>query len=233
MSQPGGGRGVPVVRGNISAVIIDQPTRLGTPREADRLSQVLADAFLEDPIFSWLLPDESKRREQLPRFFKLEIERRALPHGRIWTGDRAEGVLLELPSDFWQLSPRDQTFRTPAFLRIFGRRLPQVTALTVAMDKVHPAEAHYYIPYVGVVRGAQGEGLGTALLRRTIARCDKEGFPAYLEATSKRNAALFQRLGFQHLRNFTVGNSPPIWPMRRAPAEPSSISELEADASYD
>jgi GNAT superfamily N-acetyltransferase len=199
-------------------MIIEQPTRLGTLRELDRLSQLLAQAFAQDPVFSWLLPDESKRPSQLLRFFKVEIERRTLPNGRIWTGDRADGALLELPSDRWELSPRDQTFRTPVFLRIFGRRLPQVTALTAAMEKVHPTEAHYYIPYVGVAPGAQGQGLGTALVGRTVARCDKEGFPAYLEATSERSAALFSRLGFEHLRQFTVGNSPPIWPMRRSPA---------------
>jgi GNAT superfamily N-acetyltransferase len=200
-------------------MIIEQPTRLGTAPELDRVSEVLAQAFEDDPVFSWLLPDESKRAWQLLRFFKLEVERRVLPHGRVWMGDRADGVSLELPSDWWQLSPRDQTFRTPVFIRIFGRRLPQATALTVAMEKVHPTEAHYYIPYVGVAPHAQGEGLGTALLARTIARCDKEGFPAYLEATSERNAALYSRLGFQHLRRFTVGNSPPIWPMRRPPSE--------------
>jgi GNAT superfamily N-acetyltransferase len=199
-------------------MIIEQPTRLGTPRELDRLSEILADAFTDDPVLAWLLPDESRRPEQLLRFFKLEIERRTLPHGRIWMGDRADGALLELPSDRWELSPRDKTFRTPVFLRIFGRRLPQATALTAAMEKVHPTEPHYYIPYVGVAPHAQGEGLGTALVARTVARCDKEGFPAYLEATSERSAELYSRLGFEHLRHFTVGNGPPIWPMRRPAA---------------
>jgi GNAT superfamily N-acetyltransferase len=199
-------------------MIVEQPTRLGTPRELDRLSQILALAFADDPVFSWLLPDESTRPAQLLRFFKLEVERRVLPSGRVWTGDRADGVSLELPSDSWQLSPRDQTFRTPVFIRIFGRRMPQATALSAAMEKLHPTEAHYYIPYAGVAPHAQGQGLGTALLGRTIGRCDKEGFPAYLEATSERNAALYSRLGFEHLRQFSVGNSPPIWPMRRPAA---------------
>jgi GNAT superfamily N-acetyltransferase len=198
-------------------MIIDQPTRLGTPREADRLSQVLADAFADDPVFSWLLPDESRRGAQLLRFFGIEVGRKVLPNGRVWTGDRADGASLELPSDRWQLSPRDQAMRTPAFMRIFGRRLPQATALTAAMEKLHPVETHYYIPYVGVAPQAQGKGLGTALLERTTARGDREGFPVYLEATSERNAALYSRLGFQHLRQFNVGNSPPIWPMRRPP----------------
>jgi GNAT superfamily N-acetyltransferase len=206
------------VGGSIGPMIVEQPTRMGTPRELDRLSEILAQAFANDPVFAWLLPDESKRHAQLLRFFRLEVERRALPLGRIWTGDRADGVLLELASDHWQLSPRDQSLRTPVFLRIFGRRLPQATALISAMERMHPTEPHYYVPHVGVAPHAQGQGLGTALVGRTVARCDKEGFPAYLEATSERSAALYARLGFQHLRQFSVGNSPPIWPMRRPPA---------------
>jgi GNAT superfamily N-acetyltransferase len=214
-------------------MIIEQPTRLGTPRELDRLSQILAQAFADDPVFSWLLPDESKRPWQLLRLFGLELERRVLPSGRIWTGDRADGVLLELPSDRWQLSPRDQALRAPAFIRIFGRRLPQATALAAAMEKLHPTEPHYYIPYVGVAPYAQGQGLGTALVGRTVARCDREGFPAYLEATSERNAALYSRLGFRHLRQFRVGNSPPIWPMRRPAADPETTTQREIDETHD
>jgi GNAT superfamily N-acetyltransferase len=198
-------------------MIVDQPTRPATLQEGNRLSPILAAAFTDDPIFNWLLPDDSKRPEQLLRFFSLELARRAFPMGDVWTGDRADGVSLELPSDRWQLSPRDQALLTPHLIKIFRKHLPRATALTAAMTKLHPIEAHYYIPYVGVAPAAQGQGLGSALVGRTISRCDREGFPAYLEATSERNAELYSRLGFKHLRAFNVGNSPPIWPMLRPP----------------
>jgi uncharacterized protein YjiS (DUF1127 family) len=44
---------------------------------------------------------------------------------------------------------------------------------------------------------AQGRGAGSALLARGLARADAEGLPAYLEATSRRNAALYARHGFE------------------------------------
>jgi hypothetical protein len=53
-------------------------------------------------------------------------------------------------------------------------------------------------------------------MRPTLDRCDREGLPAYLEATSERNA-LYARLGFEHLGAFTLSNRPPLWPVRRAP----------------
>jgi ribosomal protein S18 acetylase RimI-like enzyme len=64
---------------------------------------------------------------------------------------------------------------------------------------------------------AQGKGLGTALLHATFHRCDSDGLSAYLEATSQRNVALYERLGFEHLGEFNLGSSPPLWPMRRPP----------------
>ncbi len=100
---------------------------------------------------------------------------------------------------------------------MFATRVPHALALITRMEHRHLHEPHYYIPYVGVAPHAQGHGLGTVLLRPTLDRCDRERLPAYLEATSERNAALYARLGFEHLGGFTLHNSPPLWPMRRAP----------------
>jgi GNAT superfamily N-acetyltransferase len=106
----------------------------------------------------------------------------------------------------------------PAFTRVFGARIGHALAMITLMEHRHIREPHYYIAYVGVAPPSQGQGLGTALLQPTLERCDREGLPAYLEATSERNAALYARLGFAHLDQFTLGSSPPLWPMRRPPA---------------
>jgi GNAT superfamily N-acetyltransferase len=77
--------------------------------------------------------------------------------------------------------------------------------------------AHYYVRDVGVLPSRQGQGLGSALLRPTLERCDREGLPAYLEASSERSAALYERLGFRITRELRIGGSPPLWLMLRAP----------------
>jgi hypothetical protein len=51
---------------------------------------------------------------------------------------------------------------------------------------------------------------GSALMRPTLERCDHEGIPAYLEASSERNAALYERLGFQLTTELRVADSPPL-----------------------
>lgn len=64
---------------------------------------------------------------------------------------------------------------------------------------------------------------GTALMQPTLDRCDRgEGLPAYLEATSEHNAALYERLGFQTKGELRLGSSPPLWPMLRPPRATSN-----------
>lgn len=196
-------------------------SRLAEPSELDQLSVALADAFEDDPVFAWLLPRGDDRRARLVRFFKLELRHIVFPAGRVFTTDGSPGASLELPPDAWKMPIRQQVAHGPTFMRVFGARLGHATALITLMERRHLREPHYYIPYVGVAPPNQGRGLGTAFMRPTLERCDREGLPAYLEATSERNAALYLRLGFQHLDEIRLGSSPPLWRMRRAPATSS------------
>jgi hypothetical protein len=49
-------------------------------------------------------------------------------------------------------------------------------------------------------------------------RADREGSPAYLEATSRRNRALYERHGFVTIGELTVADCPPLYAMWRPPA---------------
>ena len=69
----------------------------------------------------------------------------------------------------------------------------------------------------GVSPDRQGQGLGSALMRPTLDRCDEEGLPAYLEASSERNAALYERLGFELKDELRFAGSPPLRLMLRPP----------------
>lgn len=196
----------------------DSSPRTATPSEVGPLSAALAGAFEDDPVFGWLIPNRRRgRHRRLQRFFGLELRHFVLPIGRAWTVDGSPGASLELPPDSWKMSFGTQIAHGPAFTRVFGPRLPHALGLSTLMEHRHLREPHYYIAYVGIAPDAQGQGLGTTLMRPTLERCDRKGLPAYLEATSERSAALYERLGFAHLGAFRFGTSPPLWPMRRAP----------------
>jgi GNAT superfamily N-acetyltransferase len=66
-------------------------------------------------------------------------------------------------------------------------------------------------------RVAQGAGLGGALRAPILARCDRDGVPAYLEATSDRNRALYERHGFRVRGAIPLPDGPRVWAMWRDP----------------
>jgi GNAT superfamily N-acetyltransferase len=197
------------------------PVIAATPTEVEALSQAIAAAFEDDPVFGWLLPDRGRRADRLRRFFALELGDIVLPSGAAWTTPDLSGASLELPPGGWRMPLRTQALHAPGFVAVFGRSLPRALVTITKMERRHLREPHLYVPYVGVAPEGQGAGLGTRLLGRTLEHADAEGLPTYLEATSERNAALYERLGFEHLGAFTVLGSPPLWPMRRPPPKAS------------
>jgi GNAT superfamily N-acetyltransferase len=90
------------------------------------------------------------------------------------------------------------------------------------MHESHPREPHYYVRIIGVRAARQGRGLGSTLMQPTLEKADADGLPTYLEASSERSAALYERLGFVHLRKLELPDGgPPVWSMRRPPNGPA------------
>lgn len=196
-----------------SVTPIDGGLRHATAEDVERLKTMLAEAFFEDPVLSWLMPNDRTRRAQLARYFGIELRHYTLPRGRVWTTTDLTGAALTLPPKAWRAPTRVTLLEGSAFLT----HLPRAARLGAAMEWRHLRGAHYYVRDVGVLPNMQGQGLGSALLRPTLERCDREGLPAYLEASSERNAALYERLGFRVTRELRIGGSPPLRLMLRAP----------------
>ena len=55
------------------------------------------------------------------------------------------------------------------------------------------------------------------LRAHALERCDRDGLPACLDATSPMNKPLYERHGFEELGVIQAGSSPPMWPMQPTP----------------
>ena len=190
------------------------------PARWRELSAALAEAFHDDPVFSWLLPDGATRTAALRRFFAIETRHIALRHRQSTTTagtGEAAGAALILPPGQWRTPVRVQALHAPGYQRAFGRQLPRALGTLTILERRHPRHRHYYLAYIGVRPSAQGRGLGTALLQPLLDRCDREQLPAYLEASSPGNARLYRRLGFTTREIIRPLGSPPIELMIRNP----------------
>ena len=201
----------------------DPGLRRATVEDVQRLRTVLAEAFFDDPMFGWLIPNDTKRSARLRHYFGIELRHLALPRGRVWTTEDLAGAMLSLPPGRWRVPPHTTLLHGSAF----GVRVAKAARVGAAMEWRHSRllrEPHYYVRDIGVRPDAQGRGLGSALMRPTLDRCDKEGVPAYIEASNERSAALYERLGFRHIKELRVGGSPPLWLMIRPPHPTLAVS---------
>ncbi|MGW1870085.1 GNAT family N-acetyltransferase [Streptomyces mauvecolor] len=180
--------------------------------------RILDAAFIDDPVSSWVLPDAARRREVHHRlmeaFCRLSF---AEGHVDITEDGAAVALWIDVPAEPHEPQDGDDG---PAQLRAFvdpdNERVEQIAHL---MAGIHPqGRAHAYLWMVGVVPDRQGEGLGAALITSVLERCDREGLPAYLEASSERSPHLYRRLGFAPLGEpVRLPDGPLVHPMWREP----------------
>ncbi len=203
---------------------VEQPAvRIATARDVPRLAGVLADAFTNDPLFTWMLRGSLRLKQRLRTVFTTEIEQYGLPNGgTVWTTPEYDGAVLELPPGAWQM-PKSMTGREALrWLWAYGRRLPRAISVQKAMEERHPREPHFYVRVIGVRTARQGQGIGSALMQPTLQRADAAGLATYIEASTQRSAALYERLGFVHMDVLELPNGgPPVWLMRRPQAGPT------------
>ena len=185
-------------------------------------AQTLADAFFDDPMTVYLIPDERRRKRALPHYFA-SVLRLSRASGVIETATRdgrVEAAIVSMPPGTYPLPllPQFREFRTllacgfTAAVRNF-RDLPPI-------ENAHPHEPFWYVMYLGVDPAAQRSGLGGALLARTLARADAQSVPAYLVTMKRDNLAYYARFGFEVRDQLRMGKrGPDTWTLLRpAPA---------------
>ena len=162
--------------------------RTAAADEVPKVAAVLADAFINDPVFTFLRPGRLRQRARLERCLWLRSS------STCWqTGDRVDdsgydGAVAELPPGAWEM-PKSATGKEALkWLWAFGTRLPRAIRVQHAMAERHLREPHFYVRTVGVRTALQGQGVGSRLMQPTLERADSAGLP-----TTSRPAASVAR----------------------------------------
>lgn len=184
-----------------------------TDRDLDRAVSVVVLAFSADPAARWAYPESARYLAHFPAAVRA-FGGKAAALGTCHHVPGFRGAAMWLPPG---ALPDEEALGAVFQASVPEPRLSELFAVFERMASCHPAEPHWYLPLIGVDPACQRQGYGAALLRPTLAQCDRDGIAAYLESSNPANLPLYQRHGFAVLDTIQVGSSPPIYPMLRRP----------------
>lgn len=192
--------------------------RRASAEDVPALAAMLARAFYDDPVASWAWRHDRLRPRALERFQAIRL-RQLLSGQEIWTTDDHKSAALWALPGHWHMSLRETAMLVPCFTRpaLFAR-MPLVALGWEKLERAHPPKPpHFYLAVLGTDPDAQGQGLGSAVLRPVLEQCDNDQVAAYLESSKERNIDFYSRHGFRVLEEIRLLRGPRMWKMWRDP----------------
>jgi ribosomal protein S18 acetylase RimI-like enzyme len=187
--------------------------RSATSDEVPRAVAAIVAAFLTDPPARFAWPSPHDYLQAMPLATRA-FAGASFKHGTAYVSADLCGAALWLPPG---VEPNGEVLGKMFRDTAKREHLDDLLATFEKMGQSHPREPHWYLPQIGVDPNAQGKGLGAALMRHALARCDQERALAYLEASKPQNVPFYQRHGFEVIGEIQIGAAPPVTPMLRRP----------------
>jgi ribosomal protein S18 acetylase RimI-like enzyme len=179
--------------------------------QADDLRATLSLAFSADPCTRYIWPTAAAFLNAYPRLL-MAIGGADLERGAGFAAaDFGAGALWLRPGG----APDSDAIGALIGETVAPERQAVMAKVGELMDGYHPHEPHWYLSMIGVDPARQGRGLGSALLRHTLALCDAEGAAAYLESSNPKNISLYERHGFEVIGQIQPDDFPGMTPMLR------------------
>ncbi|WP_421120017.1 GNAT family N-acetyltransferase [Aquihabitans daechungensis] len=185
--------------------------------ETAAVAATVAAAFFEDPVTQWLVPDLARRRALVQPLFEHYIEP-FIALGATYLDAEGVGAAVWSPPGAELMGRIQLEAWEQALAELAGPDIVRFAQLAEIFAEHHPEEPLYYLQFLATVPAAQGQGIGSVFLRDMLGRADREQMPAYHEATTPRNRALYERHGYLTLGEFTLPDGPPLWRMWREPS---------------
>jgi GNAT superfamily N-acetyltransferase len=165
-------------------------------------SEVLARAFQDDPVAAYVIPDPHERARCLPPFYALPAALAERFGEAFVTGPDVLGAALWFPpgltefgaGHFQEVGAGSLAGQLPE--GAFGRFASLVGYLD-GLRRRDVRQPHWYLAILGVEPELQGRGIGGALMRPILDRCDRAQLPCYLETQKERNVPFYERHGFR------------------------------------
>jgi ribosomal protein S18 acetylase RimI-like enzyme len=207
-----------------SSAPVAQPgptVRKATEADVEPMTATLIRAFADDPVMRHVFRNQARQPKAMRAYFTSQMRGDYLPFGGCYTTDDHRGAAVWGPAGKPLLTGTAGILNLVKVLPFVITHLKSTLDMISLIESMHPHEPHWYLATLGTDPEAQGQGIGSALMRPVLEHCDAEGWPAYLESSKERNVPFYRRHGFEVVKEVPLpDNGPSIWTMWRLPQGP-------------
>lgn len=169
------------------------------PNEVDQIADLYAEVFVDDPVWTAIVPSNKARPRVIRQAFKRELRGGRTRHVDVVRGSGGQviGCLnYQTPDGSSHAQTRWERAAEAVVARVapWARRSDRHESVMAAF---HPGEPHWYLRDLVTSPSARGKGLGKALLENRLAIIDKNPLPVFLESTTPASRRLYERYGFE------------------------------------
>ena len=181
--------------------------------EIDNIASLISTGYHDDIFFKWVVEEDNDRHKIVTDYYKVYLNAKGcVAHVAEAPSKEIIGATVWLPHDV-DASIYDEI---DAAAGVYADRFRAVA------DKSHDNEpkdmSFYQLVGFVVAKEAQGQGIGTALLKYHLDELDKVGMPTYLEASTPYfGKGVYGKFGYKPFGELMVfSDTAVLYPLWRA-----------------
>jgi ribosomal protein S18 acetylase RimI-like enzyme len=194
-----------------------------TKRDVGKAIATMVQAFIDDPLSSYFVPEKESRFRVLPKFFNYRIKNGLLDGKVLATSENIEGAVILTQSEYNGFSwLRDIRTGGLGFFRVAGsevvNRMRKMESFIVGKRRECISEPHWYLGSLAVHPDYQGKGFASKLVRPVLEMCSSQNIDCVLETQDEDLVLIYKHYGFEVVDSFTLPLAKlPHWVMIKHP----------------
>ena len=192
-----------------------------TISDVEQAAQVISQAFVDDPLFSYMLPRRRTRSKTLYKFFRAYGEINIKNNRGYGAGEPLQGVAFwnSPQQDNVSISVKSLALFLPLLFTFYPIGYYRAKTIMQQIDRLHKKyadEPHYYLDNIGVIPSAHGKGISSKLMRPILELADSQKVITYTDTVTPSNVTFYEHFGFQCVEQSLIENTNiTVWALRR------------------
>ena len=197
--------------------------RLLTLSDVEQAASVISQAFVDDPLCTFMLPSRGTRVKTLFKFFRAYGEVNIKNNRGYGSGEPLQGVAYwNFPNQAdLSISVKSLTIFLPLLFTMYPIgyfRAKKIIQQTDKLHKIYASEPHFYLDNLGVLPTARGKGVSSKLIRPVLEMADSQKVIAYTDTVTRSNVDFYEHFGFQIVAESPIrGTNITVWALQRPP----------------